>query len=394
MTSNTGLVAPKFTSPARPLPPNVTLSAYNRRLDHLLSSGAFTRATLGFDVTRTLRSAVKRLFSTFLTRTQGTIHIKANTTFGSLRSQVPTLNSIAHASARYENDGGSKKLRSLASSDVPLEIKDSRGVVLGYRFCLPPGLVEALEESSKLLPTLRRNAKGKRGDYLMRHYVLSADSVEGIVRSKGYQQEQVQADQWLDANKLLFKRVSETLQMYNPEMWVSMTSSMKKATGGELSGFASPWHGVAIGHGMGPEGGPNRQDRGDPKTLFKAVIPFGAEGWEGGEIALWQLGLKVEVRRGECLFFNDAVIAHRTLPVTTGRRNFVELFCDSSIYNVAEKKRKVQWGARRGDKRKVMAKQNRPARGREAIKEKRKGRTTKRTQQKKQLNARAPNDDA
>ncbi|KAG0636281.1 hypothetical protein HOY80DRAFT_373539 [Tuber brumale] len=281
MTSNTCPDAPKLTSPARPLPPNITLSAFNRRLNHLLDSGAFTRENLGFTPKRGLRHAVRRLLSTFFVGTDGTIRIKANKTFGSLKSQAPTRKSIAEASACYGNDGGSKKLRFLASSDVPLEIKDSHGVVLGYRFRLPPGLVEALEESSKLLPALRRNAKGKRGDYLMRNYSLSADSAEGIVRSNDYKREQVRADQWLDANKLLFKRISDALQIYRPEMWVSMTLSMKRATGGELSGFAKPWHGVAIGHGMGPEGGPNRQDRGDPKTLFKAVIPFGAEGWEG-----------------------------------------------------------------------------------------------------------------
>jgi len=55
-----------------------------------------------------------------------------------------------------------------------------------------------------------------------------------------------------------------------------MTGSIRKATKGELSGLASPWYGVAIGHGMGSEGGEDHQDWTDEQSAFNAVIPFGA----------------------------------------------------------------------------------------------------------------------
>ena len=54
------------------------------------------------------------------------------------------------------------------------------------------------------------------------------------------------------------------------------------------------------------------------------MIPYGE--WEGeGDLMLWELGMMVEVRRGEALFFCGNLISHYAQDIT-GSRNSVDLF--------------------------------------------------------------------
>jgi len=237
-------------------------------------------------------------------------------------------------SKKYQHPDAINRLRLFKpEGERPLEIIDPKGVVFGYRFRLPIALIEALETSTSLLPPLQAS-KHKRGSYAVRHYAHWADFKRTVYENAEYLKEKPNADAWLAANHALFHYLSDYLRIYLPEMWVSMTGTIRKATNGKLAGLASPWHGVAIGQGMGSEGGEDHQDWSDEPSVFNAVIPFGAQGWTGADILLWQLGLRVAVERGHCFLFKGAIIAHRATAVTSGQRNFVDLFCHKSVYDV------------------------------------------------------------
>ena len=303
----------------------------------MINSGAYTKQNLGFATgTRSLESIVGRFLKRFLQNHGDPDTYQTETYFSSLLRQART--SKNKTSKRY-TDEALKKLPTKVSTEKPLEIKDRSGVVLGYRFRLPIQLVEQLEESERHLPPLTTSKKHKRGSYAVRHYAHWADYNKNVFTSSDYKNQKKDADKWFEANKALFDYLGNFLRMYNPEMWVTMTKSISDASGGRLSGLAGPWHGVAIGQGMGSEGGENHQDWRDRQSVFNAVVPFGAGGWKGGEVVLWQLGIKVAVERGDCFMFRGAVIAHKACAITEGHRNFVDLFCHQSVWDVRNRKR-------------------------------------------------------
>ena len=103
------------------------------------------------------------------------------------------------------------------------------------------------------------------------------------------------------------------------------------------------WHGLAISQQQTMDGKPYRDTR-DMKEGFNCVIPYGE--WEGGEVMLWEIGMRVEVRRGEALFFQGNVILHNAHDIT-GSRNCVDLFIHQNVVTLDEQNRKHKWG---GDK--------------------------------------------
>ncbi|KAG0641118.1 hypothetical protein HOY80DRAFT_1040089 [Tuber brumale] len=161
------------------------------------------------------------------------------------------------------------------------------------------------------------------------------------------------ADEWLKANQPSVSYRSDILRVYNPEMYISMVNSVRKATSGGLLGLASQWRVAPTRQGIGSGGGSDRQNWDNEPTL----------------------GYKVEVKRGNCFMFKGANIAHPTFSVTQGYRNFVDLFCYESLYEAAR----------------VRAEERFQERRREAAK-KQEGGSTKRNELKQRIHAKRPKD--
>ena len=62
---------------------------------------------------------------------------------------------------------------------------DERGVTLGYHYRIKPELLKMLEETTADLPHTGVNA-GKRGNYLMRHYIVWCDYSKELYESADY----------------------------------------------------------------------------------------------------------------------------------------------------------------------------------------------------------------
>ena len=56
---------------------------------------------------------------------------------------------------------------------------------------------------------------------------------------------------------------------------------------------------------------------------------------------LWEIGMRVEVRRGEALFFRGNVILHNAQDIT-GSRNCVDLFIHQNVVTLDEQNRKLK----------------------------------------------------
>jgi len=219
-----------------------------------MTCGAFTRANLGFpvqpnrEITHYVRGFLKRFIEEHDKR-KTTYETK--TTYKALKHQA--MITKGHKSQTWTPERLAQ-LSCFPSSEEPLEIIDTHGVVLGYRFLLPLRLITALEESEVILPAMK-TPKHTRGSYLVRHCAHWADFSTKVFESADYLNQKEAADKWLETNKLLFQHFSNFLRIYDPEMWLGMTKSIFNASRGQLSGLVHPWHGIAIGQGVGSEGG-------------------------------------------------------------------------------------------------------------------------------------------
>ena len=70
-------------------------------------------------------------------------------------------------------------------------------------------------------------------------------------------------------------------------MWLGMTNSIFNASGGQLLGLARPWHGIAIGQGMGSAGGEDNQDWQD---MIRYSMPWYRLAQQDGRAWKWFCG--------------------------------------------------------------------------------------------------------
>src|SRR5207302_8952845 len=147
-----------------------------------------------------LKQEVTEQLSAFLTNTAKTQVNWRETTYKALKRQ--STMGRKQISQSYQDPKTGERLRLERSTAAPLEIRDSEGVVMAYRFRVPIALIEHLEQSSQNLPPLK-NSKHKRGKYALRHYAVWADRQKHVYLSSEYKREKDEADQWLLANKSL-----------------------------------------------------------------------------------------------------------------------------------------------------------------------------------------------
>lgn len=69
---------------------------------------------------------------------------------------------------------------------------------------------------------------------------------------------------------------------------------------------------------------------------FNCAAPYGA-GFTSGDMILWQLKARIELRIGEGLIFRGAIIAHKVTETTSGVHNSIDLFAHKSTYDVKAK---------------------------------------------------------
>ena len=269
-----------------------------------------------------------------------------------------------------------------------LRIRDAKGVILGYRFKIPPHLLTTLNNSSQTLDSRGTGTGGDgdggdrsaQGPYESRHYTVCADDGKKYVESQELLRDGEKGREWLRENQELFDYCSNQLRFLCPEQYVRMTGSVIKdmrktrnADGRKLGPLGGAWHGVCLNRGTNsePESGRRcRQDWVDDPRLLKCVAPFG-EGFQGGDLVLWQMKMRIGLEIGDGFFFYGSLVAHEVMDITAGVRNSIDLFTHASNYELLDKHMKatgkvkkypVKARKQRATERKEEAKENAIAR--------------------------------
>ena len=229
-----------------------------------------------------------------------------------------------------------------------LQIRDEEGVILGYRFKIPPHLLATLTTSSQILDSCGTTGTrggggdaGARGLYESRHYSVWADYGKQYVESQEILRDGEKGRVWLRENQELFDYCNNQLRLLCPEQYVKMTgrvvkdmSRTKSADGRNLKPLGGAWHGVCLNQGMDAESGSRcHQDWLDDKRLPNCVVPFG-DGFGGGDLVLWQMKMRIGLEIGDGFFFYGALVAHEVMDIIAGIRNSIDLFTHASNYQL------------------------------------------------------------
>lgn len=311
-------------------------SATQKRVDHLITgTKAITVKTLGYKIPHgsTLRQEVLQQQVQWEEGRKGREVVKVGIRYSTLARRAASRQLPSITDYRLLT----KKFRVLPSSTSPLEIRGPDGSVLAYRFCVPDNFIVTLEESDKLLPLKKPSGTG--GSTVTRQYAMWADY--GDLRySNDYKKDLPAAETWREINQPFFEYLSNNLRMLSPEMWLTAKNAGDFNKTGDIRPVAEAWHGVVISQKMKGEVGKVHQDWPGKKSVYNAIVPYSSSGWTGGDLILWQLKLRVQVSRGEALFFLGNILAHEITEITEGERNEVDLFIRKSSFDRKEREQK------------------------------------------------------
>jgi hypothetical protein len=105
------------------------------------------------------------------------------------------------------------------------------------------------------------------------------------------------------------------------------------------------------------------------------VIPFSTgSAWEGGDLILWPLKMRIEIQEGEGFLFLGSLIAHQAGEVTKGVRNSLDLFVHKSNFDCLGRWMDREMGGERGKGKEKETE----VRGRERVERNRKQRKEER----------------
>jgi len=336
-----------------------------KRVDHLIAIKAFTRQSLPTPIPSgtSFESAVKALLEKWEHERTGYLSVSSPILFNTLLERSCQPRGILPLIT--EHPAAVKSFAYYPSSLGILQIRDARGVILGYRFKIPPHLLTTLNNSSQTLDSCGTGTGGggdrlARGLYESRHYTVSADNGKKYVESQELLRDGEKGREWLRENQELFDYCSNQLRLLCPEQYVRMTGSVVKdmaktqsADGRKLRPLGGAWHGVCLNQETDSESGSRcHQDWSNDKRLFNCIAPFG-EGFQGGELVLWQMKMRIGLEIGDGFFFYGSLVAHEVMDVTAGVRNSIDLFTHASNYELLAKHEKA---AGRGKKYPVKQK--------------------------------------
>ena len=321
------------------------LEIMQKRVKHLIAIKAFTRHSLPIPLPAgtSLESVVKTLYEEWEGERAGLLHIRSPILFETLlertsRQPKGIFPLIAEERAAMNN------FAYYPSSLGPLQIRDNKGVILGYRFKIPLDLLTTLNTSSKTLGTCGTRSSGGSGDPLARGthesriYSVWADYGKKYVESSELLRDGENGREWLRENQELFEYCSNQLRFLCPEQYVKMKGKVVKEMGKEKSAdgrrklkpLCGAWHGVGLNQGI-VSATRCHQDWMDDKRLFNCVAPFG-DGFGGGDLVLWQMRMRIGLEIGDGFFFYGSTVAHEVMEVTEGVRNSIDLFTHASNF--------------------------------------------------------------
>jgi len=202
-----------------------------KRVNHLIAIKAFTRHSVPMSSGASFESVVEDLFEKWKSERAGYLRVLSPILFETLLERSRQPKGIYPL---VEQQAAVQSFAYYPSSLGILQIQDSRGVVLGYRFKIPLPLLATLNNPSKTLGSRGTGAMGSglgrdllaRGQHECRHYAVWADYNKKYVESKELLRDGEKGREWLRANQELFDYCSDQLRFLCPEQYVRMTGKV------------------------------------------------------------------------------------------------------------------------------------------------------------------------
>jgi hypothetical protein len=145
--------------------------------------------------------------------------------------------------------------------------------------------------------------------------------------SAEYREQENDVDAWLVANDKLWQRISNQLRLLAPHQFVKMETCSCLFPPG-VKPLSAAYHGVCLNQEVDDAvGSATHRDVKDDFTVFNAAAPFGR--YKGGDLILWGLKMRVEMRPCDVFFFYGSIISHNVTAVE-GDRDSVNLFTHHS----------------------------------------------------------------
>ena len=250
----------------------------------------------------------------------------------------------------YESDLPSdfQKILSL-SSQIVIETSRQPMTILAFRIPVPTKFIVTLRQTDGILPK-RPPVLSNHGDYTRRHYALWADDPSKHPHmSKDFLEDGKAAQDWLSSNAPLFQYLGDELRLrdYRAYSYLKDTPWLNKllSKGGvdlvervPLQKMTKLWNGLAISQNQTKDGVAYRGYTA-AEYGFNCIVPYGD--WKGGDILLWNVRKRIELREGEALFVRGSVILHNEGKIQEGGiRNCVDLFTCGNLLEMDMQRRK------------------------------------------------------
>jgi hypothetical protein len=140
--------------------------------------------------------------------------------------------------------------------------------------------------------------------------------------SSEYRHDLPYSQQWADANKGLFRHLSDVLRLLEPEMYVRYTS-IRRFLPPNVNPLCGAWYACAINQNM-TEDGTAHLDHSDYYCGLNVVTGWGS--FTSAKLLLWQLDLAIEVKPGDAIMFLGRMLTHNAVDIQGGVRNIVDAF--------------------------------------------------------------------
>ena len=256
------------------------------------------------------------------------------------------------------------------TSDGDVWLRDRNGRTIGYLYRGPPDLIDGLNSSTE---PLEGHKNDRRGDMDQIHWaVWQGIGAKKLAMSGCYVKDQQIADAFLLENEKLIRHLSNDLEVISPDTArryqgqaerfnsLNYRSSANKRDPNEdkdeddpaeehdatdehdaereevrtkLHALCGAFSSIAINlRQSSPQRSKVHRDKSDVVTGYCMIVAFGKDGWSGGDLILWQGGIRAALKQGDVFILNSANWIHSSAGVDSGTRNALVLFTHESCY--------------------------------------------------------------
>ena len=262
---------------------------------------------------------------------------------GSVPLQVRPLD---HEGLQMDIDDASN-FKVYDTSDGDVLIRDGWGKMIGYLYRGPEELIDGLVGTADQLP--KGHANALRGPMDQTHWaVWQGQGAKDLAFSANYLKHKEAADEFLKSNSRLIRHLSNDLELLCPDTALRYNKLQQRLNSNrddELELLCGAFSSIAVNlRQSSKEGYKIHRDRNDVVTGYCMIVPFSGTGWTGGDLIIWQAGIRLALRHGDVLVLNTANWIHSSAALESGVRNAVIFFSHESCWTKSASKKPVGRG--------------------------------------------------